>query len=110
MKIKLTLAEITTLVVSYYDLPDNTGVEIEDFPNTTEYNRALGLISEIKKLDYTGSEKIRAIKHFREIVSSGLAEAKWAIENFLVVEDFIHKNKRLPAFAPHTTYDTTRLM
>jgi ribosomal protein L7/L12 len=56
------------------------------------------LIKDIENLKYDGSERIQAIKKFREIVPSGLAEAKWSVENWNTVKAFVLKNKRFPKF------------
>lgn len=110
MKITLSLAEITAMVTSRFALPPSTEVEIAELPMSPDYAKALGLVSEIKKMAYTSHEKIRAIKYFREIVPSGLVEAKWAIENFLLVEDYVNKNRRVPGFKQHSSWNEIGLV
>lgn len=61
--------------------------------------------AEISTFDYNGSQKIAALKHLRQLTidhnwldgdNMGLADAKWAVENFSAFIAFVQKNDRLP--------------
>jgi ribosomal protein L7/L12 len=97
MKLKVTTEEAIILVKRALNLPSDTEVVITRFkPNQLKEVRAL--IAEIESLDYSASDKIRAIKRFREVVGGGLAEAKWSIENWSKVKEFMLKKRRWPLF------------
>lgn len=42
------------------------------------------------------TQKIKAIKAIRELVDLGLADAKWAVENWAAFIAFVEKNDRVP--------------
>ncbi len=94
MKLKLTVAEAKILVLRALNLPSDTEIVFTKIPSKMPEVRRL--IEEIERLDYKSSGKILAIKKFREIVPTGLAESKWAVENWDTVKAFMLKNKRLP--------------
>ncbi len=100
MKLTITLAEAHSLVRQALSLPVDTEVTISRNinPNRTPSvrKRLADLVEEIDGLRWARDEKIPAIKRFREVVSSGLFEAKWAIENWPEVKGWIVKNRRIP--------------
>jgi ribosomal protein L7/L12 len=100
MKIKVTYNEAQQIIRNAYDLKSTDEVVIvRKVSNTSpNYKVALEVITEIKKLAYTGDDKIKAVVNFRKLVPCGIAEAKWAIENFDEVVHFIHNFKRIPRF------------
>lgn len=99
MKLKLTKTEAKSLVLKALGLPEDTKVVIVD-DSIPRYvpDKLAALILEIEKMDYNYSQKIMAIKRFREVVVSGLVQAKWAIEHWEQVKNFIIKNRRVPEF------------
>lgn len=97
MKLKLSLAEAKILVLRALNLPADT--EIVFSRKALPDPRVAKLIAEIEALDYVASDKIAAIKRFREVVSGlGLAEAKWSVENWAKVKAWMKENGRLPKF------------
>lgn len=97
MKLKLTLAEAKILVLRALNLPSDTELVFTKVPSKMpEVKR---LIEDIEDLEYRTSGKIAAIKRFRETVPCGLAEAKWAVENWNTVKTFMLNKKRLPNFS-----------
>jgi len=97
MKLKLTLAEAKILILRTLNLPSDTELVFTRVPNVLPEIRRL--IKDIEALEYRSSEKITAIKRFREMVPGGLVEAKWAVENWDTIKDFMLKKKRLPKFS-----------
>ena len=95
MKIKITIEEITRLIQSTYNLPADTKVVI--VRKTSTPYEVTKLIEDITALNFQ-NQKIPAIKRFRELVPSGLAEAKWAVENWPTVTAWLKTNKRIPKF------------
>lgn len=88
MKIKLTLAEATGLILNHLNLSPSIpepAVEIE-LPATAQYggNFVEGLLR-VTRIEFVGtsnsSNKIAAIKRLRELTACGLAAAKYAVEN-----------------------------
>lgn len=96
MKITLSMDEITTLVRAQYNAPDAevcvTKKRIRNFPTgfpafEAEFGTSM-----------TTHNKIAAIKRLREIVPGlGLAGAKYAVENWNPISNYVSKHKRWPA-------------
>jgi restriction system protein len=78
------------------------GVEVEEIV----INDISNIIqSEISQFAYSGSEKIPAMKHLRQMVDDNkwldgavmsLADAKWAVENFTRFIEFVRQHNRFP--------------
>lgn len=103
MKVIFTLVEVEKFLRRHLNLMDDTKIVISRPRKakavvSPEVVKAQELIEAIQKLDYTYTQKIAAIKLFREYVSCGLAQAKWAIENWGQVRNFMACNQRLPKF------------
>ena len=98
MKLKVTPEEAIILVKRALNLPSDTEVVITRAKSAGKLREIRDLIAEIDSLDYSASDKITAIKRFREKVPSGLAEAKWSIENWPKVKEFMLKKRRWPLF------------
>lgn len=97
MKLKLNLDEARILVLRALNLPSDTELVFTRIPSLLPEVRRL--IKDIEDMEYRSSGKISAIKRFRESVSGfGLAEAKWAVENWDTVKSFMQKKKRFPKF------------
>lgn len=98
MKLKLTQDEAKSYILRHLGLPADTEVSIVSNPKPALDPKVVDMIDDINDMDYPYSQKIQAIKRFREVVPCGLAEAKWAVENWSRVVSFIDKNKRVPKF------------
>jgi ribosomal protein L7/L12 len=97
MKLKITTEEAVILIKRALNLPADIEVTITKAP-TGVIKVFKSLVSQIEALNYQCSSKIQAIKIFREVTFSGLAEAKWAIENWATYKAWVLKNKRWPKF------------
>ena len=99
MKIILSQAELNVMVRRYYNLPDEVTatvtVEETELPLPENCQR---FVSKIRGMNPGPGNIIPPIREIREWIQMGLADAKWAIENFDKVEAFITKNRRLPVF------------
>ena len=110
MKVILTPAEAIAVLVGsvgerfvndairrHFNLPPETGLEIQkddDF-----YKASIRkCLSEINLMDYNGYQKISAIKRLRGISPMGLAEAKWAVENWRLFESWVRNRHEWPKF------------
>ena len=98
MKIQVTVAEVTELFRAKYDLPAGTSIEI--VPNYAVPDSALKVISAVERLRYNSTEKIAAIKAFRceynyVGFTPGLAQSKWAVENWTTFKSEVLRIGRL---------------
>ena len=59
-------------------------------------NVLMTLISTIEALNYTGNQKIEAIRAFRTLHSCGLAEAKWIVENWATWKEMALRKGNFP--------------
>ncbi len=100
MKVSLKKTELLNIISKYLRVKVDA-FEIE-LPGT---EIVAALQKAIEGLDYTGSQKIAAIKAFRTVAAPflankgdvvGLADAKWAIENWEKLLKFVGDNARLP--------------
>lgn len=100
MNIKLTYEEAQQIILNFYKLNPSDKVVIgrKKKKLSTTNTIAQAIIDEIKSLDYTGDDKITAIKRFRELYYCSLYEAKWSIENFDEIVNFTKINNRMPRF------------
>jgi ribosomal protein L7/L12 len=95
--ISLTKPELLVILSSHY------GFTVVDATITTEPTLAKAIREVVEQFDYRSTQKIAAIKALRtfacekNLCSLGLADAKWAIENFATFIAFVEKNDRLPA-------------
>ena len=105
MKLTLNATEAAPIVRKALFLPEGTTVEVigTNVPSgepagVREQLRILAnrAIREVERLGYSPINKIPAIKLLRELTPYGLAQAKWAIENFETVRDFVEANGRFP--------------
>lgn len=107
MKIILTKDEAKRHILQHLKilgagyLPVDTEIEITDGSSEIDWKDKLtpelrDLINWIEKMDYTRSDKIRAIKLAREKTNCSLAEGKWAVENWLAVKGFMSAYLRWP--------------
>lgn len=83
MKIQLTIDEVKSLVLNHLGLAEDVVVEILD---TTS---VLSLINVIQSLNYRECDKIQAIKTYRQFANCGLAEAKYAVENWPLAKEWM---------------------
>ena len=97
MKIKLSLDEAKKYIRLAMDVPPDTEITIQR-PSNKVWKPLQTMINDIQGMRYNANDKIRAIKRFREGVASGLAEAKWAIENWAVTKAWIEKNRKAPTY------------
>lgn len=100
MKIEITYSELCAILSRSF----NCTVESINIINGTTL--AQKCIAAVTKLNYKGNEKISAIKALREVFpcnepnrssTLGLAEAKWAVENWEKWIEFVKQNNRVPA-------------
>jgi hypothetical protein len=111
MKLELTYIEAANLIRRNLNLNPEVTVVIIGVPIVPTDDPVIpSLISDIDRMCWWGNEKIRAIKRFRETVSCGLAEAKWAVENWEEVAAWMKKNSRLPKFEGTYSNGTTRMV
>jgi ribosomal protein L7/L12 len=111
MKLELTYNETSNLIRRHFNLNSDVEIVITDVPNVVKVDPAVpALIKDINGMAWWGNEKIRAIKRFRETVACGLAEAKWAVESWDSVYDWMKKNGRLPKFDGSYSNGTIRLV
>jgi ribosomal protein L7/L12 len=111
MKLNLTYNEASNLIRRHFNLAYDVEVVITDVPNVVKGDPAIpALIEDFSKMCWWSSDKIRAVKRFRETVVSGLVEAKWAVENWDHTLNWINKNGRLPKFAGSAYDGTIRLV
>lgn len=97
MKVTISVQEITALVREKYGLPFDMVLEISDL---TISDAAKNLVNTLKIRDcltefgnIAPDKKIAAIKTLRELVGNcGLAQAKYAIEDWPCFLDSIRKN------------------
>lgn len=107
MKITLTLSEITKLVVTMYNLPENTVVEVSDYVGvmasavTAFFNEMRPYLTANNNI--IPQQKIAAIKALRELVRDpitgtyiGLYVAKTTIEDWANFSNKIRTLNRLP--------------
>jgi len=110
MKLNLTYNEASNLIRRHFNLAYDVEVVITDVPNVVKVDPAVAaLIKDISGMAWWSNGKIQAIKRFRETVACGLAEAKWAVESWNSVSDWMKKNGRLPKFEGSYTNGTIRL-
>lgn len=103
------MTEARVLVLRALNLPADTELVFSRKPNHNP--QVTLLIQEIDAMDYNFSGKIQAIKKFREkVVGTGLAEAKWAVEHWAEVKNWMKKNSRLPKFEGIYSNGTTRMV
>jgi hypothetical protein len=99
MKIEITKADLLKF------LSKRMGMEVTDVVVVSGVTMADMIRKAIGGLNYKFSQKIMAIKALRQLaidekwveVTIGLADAKWAVENFNEFIAFIEKNNRLPS-------------
>lgn len=105
MKLTLNAAEAAPFVRKFLFLPEGTTVEIigDNVPSgkpvdVREQLRILAnrAVREVERFGYSPINKIPAIKLLRELTPYGLAQSKWAIENFETVREFVENNGRFP--------------
>lgn|ERR1035437_814865 len=98
MKIQITKPQLLEI------LSRNFNTTVEDV-TIVGSDMANIIQAEISSFDYNGSQKIPALKHLRQLTidhdwlagdNMGLADAKWAVENFSAFMAFVQKNDRLP--------------
>ena len=98
MKIEITKQDLLRF------LSKRMGMEVTDVVVVSGVRMADMIRKAIGGLDYKFSQKIMAIKALRQLatdekwveVTIGLADAKWAVENFNDFIAFVEKNDRLP--------------
>jgi hypothetical protein len=95
MKIKLTTYEAHNLIIKALGLPTNTTVVIQRGPRPLPVE-VHDLIFQISNMDWKYSQKIQSIKRFREVVSCGLADAKWAVDIWEDTCKWMKENRRFP--------------
>jgi hypothetical protein len=111
MKLELTYTEASKLIRYHFNLNDDVKIVITDVPSDRPDDPAiLALIQDINGMDWLGGQKIQAIKHFREKVPCGLAEAKWAVENWQHVRAWMKEKGHLPKFEGSYSDGTIRLV
>ena len=97
--ISISKPELLTILSSHYGF---TVVNVEVVQPST---MAMEIRKTVEQFDYRGSQKISAIKAIRQLgidqkwndgIVIGLADAKWAIENFVEFISFVETNDRLP--------------
>jgi ribosomal protein L7/L12 len=108
LTLNISMDEAISMVQKYLNLPDTTVVTIAGFsyPANCDSDKASGkldlslsnMLTTIDGLNWNGNEKIRCIKYFRECIPCNLIDAKWAIENWRFVSDWIRTWKRDPKF------------
>jgi ribosomal protein L7/L12 len=119
MKFTLTHKEAVKLIKVSFDLSDDIEVVIGrpnskaekkatkleqdriqtavDDEKQKAYDKAVNIVDTIFRFDYKGQQKIAAIKELRNLVPGmGLSQAKWVVENFGKICDFIEDNRRFP--------------
>lgn len=96
MKLKLSFEQAAEVIRSNFNLPADAEIVIQR-SNKGPFAPLRQMITDINGMRYQTDEKIPAIKRYREVVpNTGLAEAKWAIENWDKVRSWILKNRRAP--------------
>jgi len=102
MKLTLTKAELLPILTGHFKMPV-TDITIETTPAVP--TAAELITNAIKGLRYTSDQKIMAIKALRQVTADhtttfsyvlGLADAKWAMENFNRFITFVTGAGRLP--------------
>lgn len=107
MKIILTRDEAKKHILQHLKilgagyLPVDTEIEITDGFPEIDWKDQLppelrDLVTSVDKMDYTRSDKIRAIKLAREKTDCSLAEGKWVVENWFAVRSFMSQYLRWP--------------
>jgi ribosomal protein L7/L12 len=98
MKIELTKSQLLAILSQHFNVT-------VDEVTICDSTMADLLQREITQFYYATTQKIQAIKHLRQLSIDqkwlngeimGLADAKWAVENFPCFIDFVRKNNRLP--------------
>lgn len=96
MKLKLTLAQASAVLRQHFNLPADAEIVIQRPPSVGPL-AIRTLIKDIENMAYEGHQKIEAIKLFRSAaVGSGLADAKYSIENWPTVKAWLMKKRRFP--------------
>lgn len=99
MKIEITHAELCAI------LSRTLNCTVESVNVIDGKDLAQKCIDAVTKLNYKGNEKISAVKALRavfpcnepnRISTLGLAEAKWAVENWEKWIEFVKQNNRAP--------------
>ena len=98
MKLTLTIKDVKAAVFAKYNMPEDSMLEIlEKEPEPPMDVMVDAAIRAVEQFDYMHSQKIAAIKAYRTVVpSSGLAEAKWIIENWSTWKGCALKKGALP--------------
>jgi hypothetical protein len=99
MKIQVTHEEVRDMVRAKYGLPYETEVEIVSSTINPQVHQVIRVVESV---DFTGREKIAAIKLVREHYLAdgycpGLFNAKWIIENWAKFKSFAKAIGRLPS-------------
>ena len=103
MKVTLTKPELLNIIAKYLR------VKVEDFELVAEPTPLPEIVPTLREavesVSYRGTAKIQAIKNLRMVASQfmpnkgeqfGLADAKWAVENWEKFIAFVVENNRLP--------------
>jgi hypothetical protein len=98
IKVSLTKTELLDILSSHFGHTVEDA-EIENVPSIAKIIR-----DAVTQLAYQTTQKITAIKALRQLAVDnkwtenviGLADAKWAVENFNEFITFVEKNHRLP--------------
>lgn len=99
MKVQVTQEEVREMVRAKYGLPYETEVEIV---SSTISPLVYRVIQVVESVDFTGRQKIEAIKLLRENYNAGgycvgLLGAKWIVENWAKFKSFAKSLGRLPS-------------
>lgn len=96
MKLKITGVEAAEIIRKHFNLPANSEVVITKVSSRIT-NEIAKFVERFEALHYLGSEKIPAIKLYREATNVGLAESKWAVEHWPAVKKFLLKYGKFPS-------------
>jgi len=101
MTLNLTLARAQEIIRQHLNLPNEVKVVISR-KQKVSFNdlrpEVSALIKAVEKGDYRSGQLgfIPAIKEYRAATNSGLAQAKWAVENWNQVKFWMVKYNKLP--------------
>jgi ribosomal protein L7/L12 len=96
MKLTISISEVKALVSKTLNLPADVMIDIVDV-DTGDFDRARAILQEVGPKAKDPSKKIAAIKQLRTLVPGlGLIDAKFIVENWDKVANFIYDFKRLP--------------
>ena len=89
-------------VIIQYDVPDENPekvIEFDDIIQGLEHMNNEMYQSQTPLGNVPTDKKVAMIKKFRILTNSGLAIAKWSVENLNTVIQFMKKHRRMPAYS-----------